>query len=51
MYKDRLAYTVSEERINIDMPMYINENNKISIVAEIGSLAGAESYYHIIELE
>lgn len=43
-----LPYTLSDENCNINVPMFLDENGKINVVAYIGSMAGAGGYYHIL---
>ena len=50
-YQEQLEYTVSDERIHINMPMFNNEGGGISVIADIGSLAGAGSYEEIVKIK
>ncbi|MBE6991333.1 MAG: hypothetical protein E7430_01970 [Ruminococcaceae bacterium] len=47
-YYDCLNWTVSDEAVNLDMPIYINEYGDIFIFARIGSMAGSGIMWHII---
>lgn len=49
-YEDRLEFTVADEQIHSGLPMFINETGGLSVIAEIGSLAGADAYSRIIEI-
>lgn len=42
--------TVSDENIHKNMPLFVNENGTLCIITPIGSFAGADFYYEIIEL-
>lgn len=42
-------YTVSDDAVNMDMPMFIGENGNLFAVAKIGSVAGAAYYEYIID--
>ena len=42
-------YTVSDDAVNMNVPMYIRENGNIFMVAKIGSVAGAAYYEHIAD--
>lgn len=48
-FNEYYEYTTSDKLCNLSIPMYIGNNNKLHIVANIGSLAGASSYEHIID--
>lgn len=50
-YQNQLDYTVSDERIHINMPMFIDENGGLSVIGDIGSLAGAGNYYEIVKIK
>lgn len=47
-YYDCLAWTVSDEAVNLDMPIYINEYGDIFIFAKIGSPAGSGILWEVI---
>ena len=48
-YNECLAWTVSDDNINLDNLMfYPDEQGEIVVIARIGSMAGAEWYYHYI---
>ena len=48
-YDSQLAWTVSDENINLDNLMfYPNLDGNITVIARIGSLAGADWYYHYL---
>lgn len=48
-YDACLAWTVSDENINLENLMfYPDEHGEIVVIARIGSMAGAEWYYHCI---
>ena len=48
-YWDRYHYTISDEACNINIPMYVGENGNLWVIANIGSLAGADHYEHSID--
>lgn len=50
-YEQQLSWTLSHERINKDMMMYMDNNGKIVVVADIGSMAGADSYLYLVALD
>lgn len=50
-YKTQLDKTISSDNYSIETPIFLNENGKICAVAEIHSLAGALSYYHIVNTD
>lgn len=48
-YDACLAWTVSDENINLENLMfYPDEHGEIVVIARIGSMAGAEWYYHYV---
>lgn len=47
-YYDCLAWTVSDDAVNLDMPIYINEYGDIFIFAKIGSPAGSGIIWEVI---
>ena len=50
-YELQLKNTIDPRNYSIDTPIYLNENGKISIVANIFSMAGANTYRHIIDTD
>ena len=50
-YEQQLSWTLSSERINKDMMLYMDNNDKIVVVADIGSMAGADSYLHLVTID
>ena len=50
-YTQQREWTLSEENINSSMMMYLNEIGNITLILPIGSLAGGDWYYHVLELE
>lgn len=51
-YQEQYNKTISASNCNADIQMmYLDENGKINVVAKIYSLAGAESYYHIVNIQ
>ena len=48
-YEKQLNKTISSDNYSIKTPIFLNENGKICIVGTIYSMAGADSYYHIID--
>ncbi len=49
LYDKQLNKTISANNCSIKTPMFLNENGKICVIATIYSLAGANSYEHIID--
>ena len=47
-YYDYLAWTVSDDAVNLDMPIYVNEYGDIFIFAKIGSPAGSGVIWEVI---
>ena len=48
-YDECLAWTISDENINLDnLLFYPDENGEIVVIARIGSMAGADWYYHYV---
>lgn len=48
-YDECLAWTVSDENIDLDnLLFYPDENGEIVVIACIGSMAGADWYYHYV---
>lgn len=47
-YYECLAWTVSDDAVNLDMPVYINEYGDIFIFAKIGSPAGSGIIWEVI---
>ena len=48
LYVERYNSTVHPDNISIQIPMFLNEQGQINVIAHIYSLAGADAYYHII---
>ena len=52
MYEAQYNRTISQSNCNADTQMiYLDANGKTNVVAKVYSLAGAEAYYHIINLD
>lgn len=47
-YQDEHAKTISSDNISLDMPMFIDQNGKINVVAKIYVIAGGGMYNTII---
>lgn len=47
-YYDCLNWTLSEEAVNLDMPIYINEYGDIFIFARIGTMVGSGVVWEVI---
>lgn len=47
-YEYFYQYNISDELLNLDIPMYIGEDGYLYVVSNIASVAGASSYEHII---
>lgn len=48
LYEEQYNKTISTDNYNMQTQMFLDNNQKINIVAKIYSLAGADYYYHII---
>jgi len=48
-YTRQLEATTSPANIDSDTPIFVNSENRISVVANIQALAGAGSYYYILD--
>lgn len=48
-YDEQFNKTISTNNYSIKTPMFLNENGKISVIAKIYSMAGADSYEHILD--
>lgn len=44
-YDERLAWTLSDEAINLDLPVFVTQYEEIAVVAPIGSMAGISYDY------
>ncbi len=52
IYQEQYNKTISGSNCNADIQMmYLDESGKINVVAKIYSLAGADYYYHIVNLD
>ena len=49
-YAERRAWTLSDENINAQMPLYL-DGGTLRLIVSIGSLAGAQSYERIVALD
>ena len=50
-YTEQYNKTISASNCNIDTQMiYLDQYGNLEVVANIYSLAGAESYYHVINI-
>lgn len=48
-YDELLSWTISDENINLEsLLFYPDEYGKITVIARIGSMAGAGWYYHVL---
>jgi hypothetical protein len=47
-YNQQLAWTLSDENLNLDLMMYLDEKGALAVITPIGSLAGASWYYHVL---
>ena len=47
-YDIQFNSTISKNNYSMETPIFLNENGKLCIIANIYSMAGADSYYHII---
>lgn len=48
LYEKQLNRTTSIDNYSIETSMFLDENENINVIANIYSLAGAESYYYVI---
>ena len=46
-YDESFKNTTSYDNITLDIPMYLDSNNKVNIIATIYSLEGTLYYYNI----
>ena len=44
-YDEKLAWTLSDEAINLDMPVVVTESGELAVIARIGSFAASDYYY------
>lgn len=44
-YYERLAWTVSDEAVNLDLPMFVDPTGNLCVYAKIGSIAGADHFW------
>ena len=44
-YYERLEWTVSEEAVNFDLPVYVDAVGNLCVCARIGSIAGADEFW------
>ncbi len=49
-YREQYNRTISSDNCK-DTSLFLNENNKINIIANIYSMAGADCYAYVIEIE
>ena len=47
-YESVLEYTLADENCNINVPMFLDEDGNINVIAYIGSVSGASGYEHIL---
>ena len=47
-YYEFLEWTVSDEAVNLDLPMFVNEAGELCVYARIGSLAGPSEFWEPI---
>ena len=47
-YQQQRDWTGSDENITVNLMMFIDENGDLAVVTPIGSIAGANWYYHIV---
>ena len=48
---ERRDWTLSDENVNMDVPAYADGAGKLHVVLPIGSVAGADSYKHVLALD
>ena len=44
-YYERLEWTVSEEAVNLELPMFVDFMGELCVYARIGSIAGADEFW------
>lgn len=44
-YYDMLEWTVSDEAVNLDLPIFVDDVGNICVYARIGSIAGADEFW------
>lgn len=49
-YTDKYNLTIDKSNFGIDMPMFLDSDGNLNIIAKIYSLAGANFYYQIMEV-
>ena len=49
-YETQYENTVSPDNYGLTMPMFVDEDGRLFVVAAIYSMAGAERYDHILEI-
>ena len=47
-YKEQYNKTVNTNNYNMQIPMFVDKNGDINIIAKIYAFAGADYYYYII---
>lgn len=50
-YNSQYEKTIDDTNADINNPMYLNENNEICMVSKIYSLAAADYYEHLVNIE
>ena len=48
---ERRDWTLSDENINMDVRTYADGAGKLHVVLPIGSIAGADSYEQVLDLD
>ena len=44
-YYDYLEWTISDEAVNFDLPIFVDEVGNLCVYARIGSMAGADEFW------
>ena len=44
-YYDMLEWTISDEAVNLDLPIFVDEVGNLCVYARIGSIAGASEFW------
>ena len=47
-YDEKLAWTISDEAVNLDMPVVVTEYGELAVIARIGASAALDYYYAIL---
>ena len=51
LFADRLAYTIDDAQINLEMRMYLDDTGALLLISDVGSLVGANMYTEVYPFE